>query len=158
MLVREKEMRCRRGWRVGRKRVGARAVRADVESKELRMEFPAQIAIELEKDVAYCMLSTWVATATTCINASLERAGNTCFRRGSGQRPTVASGAAATSSARGSASAAAEALVDMLSALLSFLSAWKSEVVFHGSGSFSFQETSLRCKTGALQSRATRGR
>ena len=52
MLVREKEMRCRRGWRVGRKRVGARAVRADVESKELRMEFPARIAIELERDVA----------------------------------------------------------------------------------------------------------
>ena len=52
MLVREKEMRCRRGWRVGRKRVGAQAVRADVESEELRMEFPAQVAIELVKDVA----------------------------------------------------------------------------------------------------------
>ena len=52
MLVREKEMRCRRGWRVGRKRVGAKAVLADVESKELRMEFPAQVAIELERDVA----------------------------------------------------------------------------------------------------------
>ena len=52
MLVREKEMRCRRGWRVGRKRVGAQAVRADVESEELRMEFPAQVAIELERDVA----------------------------------------------------------------------------------------------------------
>ena len=76
------------------------------------------------------MLSTWIATVTSLHKRRLGEGGDTCFRRGRGQRPTVASGAAATSSARGSASAAAEALVDMLSALLSFLSAWKSEVVF----------------------------